>query len=938
MKTLKNKTMAILIAALLIFSMFALLSNSATLSAKAQSTSGSTVSSSLINDIYAETTGNASRSWYAMGPGVTTPNLLWTVNIPGVFEGDGMQAFGGYVFVQNATDTIALDGATGNIVYAIPNILDTPVYIGGNYMILGYDAYTVDTGTQAWALPEGFSIYNSILGSPGLSNVESGVGFVTDPQYLPAPMFFNNGCGWELTNPAHPPTVLWNDTGKAIERAPYNGFDVGYDDGVIVYFGPYGQTFQGFNATTGAFLWSVPSVSTQTFGCTATMGVFANGAQSGSIYGWNITTGKLLYTFTPEQSTGLWTFSLGSDYGMIYGHNNNQYFYAINATTGKLVWDQNSPGNGVGYPGTYSTSGGYIYTQMGENQYQNPNTGKFGHSEFDCYNAYNGSLIWSLPYEDGAPFDLSCPAYGNLYMIPCQSSSVPNSYAYTSVFGITLGDVICLGSGSPQSYPMAFNDPEHTSTGWGPTNLTELWSRGWGNGGYLASAPSFANGIGYIGSSDNNIYAFNATNGDKIWNYTTNNIVQSTPAVANGYVYTGADDGNVYCLNAATGSKVWSSPLATDNPPVINAITTGGSFGGWSPVGGVSFLQGGIAGWGGPPSPILVNNNLYIGANNYLYCLNAATGAVQWKFTWGDAILVGTPVVADNIVYIAPDQTGPDGFLYELNAETGALLLNATIPYVVNPFVVAGVISAAIAPAGQGIVAPLAVDSADGIVFVQQLNERTFAINATSGAILWTYDAFYNPTYPIQWGTTNDAGPLYANGEVYFDAWYSIVALNVYTGNVTWNTYLGREDTAPLSISNENIYAVTVLNEVYVLKATNGQKESYAYVGDELNAQPVPYDGNLYIASGDFNVTCFTQAAAVSVTPVVTPTPPPSPTPTPTSPPINTQYIPPLSWTSFWTTIILVTAAVIIAIAIVGAVVVITLKKRPSAKNAEKTP
>ena len=51
-----------------------------------------------------------------------------------------------------------------------------------------------------------------------------------------------------------------------------------------------------------------------------------------------------------------------------------------------------------------------------------------------------------------------------------------------------------------------------------------------------------------MGSNDNNSYAFNATTGTKLWNYTTGGAVQSSPAVANGVVYVGSNDGNVYAI------------------------------------------------------------------------------------------------------------------------------------------------------------------------------------------------------------------------------------------------------------------------------------------------------------------------------------------------------------------------------------------------------
>ena len=72
------------------------------------------------------------------------------------------------------------------------------------------------------------------------------------------------------------------------------------------------------------------------------------------------------------------------------------------------------------------------------------------------------------------------------------------------------------------------------------------------------SSPAVANGVVYVGSDDNNVYALNASTGALLWSYTTGSTVVSSPAVANGVVYVGSSDDNVYALNASTGALLWS--------------------------------------------------------------------------------------------------------------------------------------------------------------------------------------------------------------------------------------------------------------------------------------------------------------------------------------------------------------------------------------------
>jgi outer membrane protein assembly factor BamB len=62
-----------------------------------------------------------------------------------------------------------------------------------------------------------------------------------------------------------------------------------------------------------------------------------------------------------------------------------------------------------------------------------------------------------------------------------------------------------------------------------------------------------ANGVVYVGSADDNLYAYNAATGAPLWSATAGGPhYSSSPAVANGMVYVGSFDHNLYAyaLNA----------------------------------------------------------------------------------------------------------------------------------------------------------------------------------------------------------------------------------------------------------------------------------------------------------------------------------------------------------------------------------------------------
>ena len=214
-----------------------------------------------------------------------------------------------------------------------------------------------------------------------------------------------------------------------------------------------------------------------------------------------------------------------------------------------------------------------------------------------------------------------------------------------------------------------------------PSSGPLTWS--FTTGGYVFSSPAVVNGVVYVGSWDNNIYAINAstggeavelhdrtarctpprpsstawsmwgamtgnyyalnaTTGAKLWSYTTGGYVGSSPAVVNSVVYVGSYDRNVYALNATTGAKLWSyttgssvcfplrpSPTASSTWGAMTTTSTpstpppGRSCGATRPETAVS-------------SPAVANGVVYVGSDDgNVYALNATTGAKLWSYTTG---------------------------------------------------------------------------------------------------------------------------------------------------------------------------------------------------------------------------------------------------------------------------------------------------------------
>jgi outer membrane protein assembly factor BamB len=95
----------------------------------------------------------------------------------------------------------------------------------------------------------------------------------------------------------------------------------------------------------------------------------------------------------------------------------------------------------------------------------------------------------------------------------------------------------------------------------------------------FVSSPAVANGVVYIGSSDDTLYALKGDTGAELWRFSTLGAATS-PAVANGVVYVAETDGKVYALNADSGESLWSfttgAPIYS-SPAVADGVVYVGS-------------------------------------------------------------------------------------------------------------------------------------------------------------------------------------------------------------------------------------------------------------------------------------------------------------------------------------------------------------------------
>jgi parallel beta-helix repeat protein len=375
------------------------------------------------------------------------------------------------------------------------------------------------------------------------------------------------------------------------------------------------------------------------------------------------------------------------------------------------------------------------------------------------------------------------------------------------------------------NWPMFHHDLTHSgySTSTAPLTNNSLWK--YQTGDFVDSSPAVVDGVVYIGSGDNNVYALNASTGSKIWSYQTGFFVVSSPAVAAGVVYVGSCDGNFYALNSSTGNRIWSFQTGKE----IRS------------------------------SPVVYDQIVYFGTLNgadysNVYALDAVTGNKIWNYSLRSSFF-SSPSVAGGIVYIA----STNGNVSALDASSGQLVweYHTADPLYSSPAVDGGVVY---------------ICSGDGFGLKRG---NVLALDALTGTKIWSY----NPSSYVP------SSPAVANGLVYASAGNgNVFALDATSGSILWSTSIATPNNGTVynmlsspAVAAGVLYIGSFDQDIYALDASDGHVIwSYATVTTAYTSgtisSPAIVDGVVYIGAYDGNV----YALGGSPTPTPSPSPQPS--------------------------------------------------------------
>ena len=366
-----------------------------------------------------------------------------------------------------------------------------------------------------------------------------------------------------------------------------------------------------------------------------------------------------------------------------------------------------------------------------------------------------------------------CSLLFSLSKVNIAQAAVTNSYAWTTL----QGDERRIGyTESPA--------PESNQTYWK-----------FQTGGPITSSPVASAGMVFVASTDGYLYAVNATNGAKIWDFWIGTDVNS-PTVAHGKVFITSASGTVHAINMYTGVEVWSKSLGEE------------------------------AGFG---APLIVDSRVFVNGNQTVFSFNEAVGVSLYNqpipHTNGIA-----PLTYDNGLIVAVALRGTEIGLDGFEALDGMGRFWVTLAPTDIELVRSG------ATIGGG---------------------KTFVVtvNINGSSTIFGLNDFGMRTWEHQLDGATEASSAFAYNTVYIPTSSATYALDAENGTVKWSRPLdGEYSVSSPAVADEKVYFGLDNNYVYALDAFTGDLIwSYKTEG-AVQSSPAISDGLLFVGSSDGNL------------------------------------------------------------------------------------
>jgi outer membrane protein assembly factor BamB len=365
----------------------------------------------------------------------------------------------------------------------------------------------------------------------------------------------------------------------------------------------------------------------------------------------------------------------------------------------------------------------------------------------------------------------------------------------------------------------------------------------------IAYSSTLAETLVYEGNEGGYVTAFDATTGGVVWSVDLGSAIKTSPLVEGNNVWVAPTyGGHLYKLNASTGATECQARMAsiTYASPVFA-----------SPPGGQPSIYMGVNPQGAVSGPV--------------YAFNEANCSTEWMFSkynqpagiW-DPLSYTVDATGEPLVLFGT--ADPDESVYAIDANTGAEVWRYQTSGTGDIDIGAGVDASP--PGANGF--------ADGVAYVPGKDGIMYAIDLTTGALVWSFN-FQADSHMSRFGSIST--PALTGNDLLFGYGAGIYSLNAMTGAKNWIYNDGGTpvDSAVAVVGppGQQAAAFTTLGGQFqvVDVATGALLYSYQ-TGNYVTASPADVDGNLIIASSDGFLYDFAPGGGNGVTPTTAVTTP----------------------------------------------------------------
>lgn len=172
----------------------------------------------------------------------------------------------------------------------------------------------------------------------------------------------------------------------------------------------------------------------------------------------------------------------------------------------------------------------------------------------------------------------------------------------------------------PTDWPTLRHDPARSgsTTASVPAAVVPHWQTKLAS---RATPPVLAYGALFVAEKDaHRIVAFDAANGDRLWEFTAGARIDSPPTIYQGRVLFGSADGYVYCLHASDGALAWRFLAAPRRQQIAYFDQLESTW----PVHGSVLVEDGVA-------YCTAGRSTYLDGGIHLFGLDPATGKVRYQ-------------------------------------------------------------------------------------------------------------------------------------------------------------------------------------------------------------------------------------------------------------------------------------------------------------------